>query len=213
MKQILLCLDPSDTRLAIAQWLQRHDYELVEGAAESAQFDLCLIDRPNLDRDRASILDRKQSAFALLPVLLVCDQLDAAIDLQGVDEVIKLPIDWLELQVRLTNLLRSRQYLQAFQAVERDRVDAEYESVFAALQGNDLGLQRLVESSVIGFVIANFQGQILDANDAFLALIGYTRSELRAGQIRWDRMTPPEYYERDRQIIVELQVHEHFSTR
>ncbi|MBD2090057.1 PAS domain S-box protein [Microcoleus sp. FACHB-1515] len=203
MKQILLCLEPSNLRQAIAQWLQNHEYRLVEGTIDSASFDLCLIDRPSLDRDRVLILDRKRSAFELLPVLLVCDQLES-IDLQGVDDVIKLPIDWLELQVRLTNLLQSRQYLQAFQAVERDRVDAEYESVFAALQGNHLGLQRLVESSVIGFVIANFQGQILDANDAFLALLGYTRSELRSGQVRWDVLTPPEYQERDRQIIEEL---------
>lgn len=203
MKQILLCLEPSDTRLAIAQWLQRHDYTLVEGAIEAVQFDLCLIDRSNLNRDRTAILDRKQSAFELLPVLLVCDQLES-IDLQGVDDVIKLPIDWIELQVRIVNLLRSRQYLQAFQVAERDRVDAEYESVFAALQGNDLGLQRLVESSVIGFMIADFQGRILDANDAFLNLVGYARSELQAGQVRWDAMTPPEYEERDRQIIEEL---------
>lgn len=203
MKQILLCLEPSDTRSAIAHWLQRHDYTLVEGSIEAAQFDLCLVDRSSLDRDRASILDRKQSAFELLPVLLVGDRLES-IDLQGVDDVIKLPIDWIELQVRIVNLLRSRQYLQAFQAAERDRVDAEYESVFAALQGNDLGLQRLVESSVIGFLIANFQGQILDANDAFLNLVGYTRSDLRSNQVRWDAMTPPEYEERDRQIIEEL---------
>lgn len=203
MKQILLCLDLSDTRLAIAQWLQRHDYALVEGTIESAQFDLCLIDRPSLDRNRASILDRKQSAFELLPVLLVSDQIES-IDLQGVDEVIKLPIDWIELQVRLMNLLRSRQYLQVFQAAERDRVDAEYESVFAALQGNDLGLQRLVESSIIGFFVADLRGRILDANDAFLAMIGYTRSELRSGQVHWDAITPPEYEERDRQIIEEL---------
>lgn len=136
-------------------------------------------------------------------MLLVCDQIDSPSDLQGVDEVIKLPIDWLELQVRLVNLLQSRQYLQVFQAAERDRVDAEYESVFAALQANELGLQRLVESSVIGFLIADFQGRILDANDAFLNLIGYTRSELRSG-LRWDAMTPPEYQERDRQVIEEL---------
>lgn len=69
MKQILLCLEPSDTRLAIAQWLQRHDYTLVEGAIEAVQFDLCLIDRLSLNRDRTAILDRKQSAFELLPVL------------------------------------------------------------------------------------------------------------------------------------------------
>jgi PAS domain-containing protein len=33
----------------------------------------------------------------------------------------------------------------------------------------------------------------LDANDAFLEMVGYTRNELLAGEVRWDRLTPPEH--------------------
>jgi PAS domain S-box-containing protein len=45
-------------------------------------------------------------------------------------------------------------------------------------------------------------GRILDANDRFLSMMGYTRKDLPA--MRWTDMTPPEFIERDEQAIVEL---------
>jgi PAS domain S-box-containing protein len=35
-------------------------------------------------------------------------------------------------------------------------------------------------------------GRILEANDAYLRLTGFTRAELEAGQLRWDELTLPE---------------------
>jgi PAS domain S-box-containing protein len=46
-------------------------------------------------------------------------------------------------------------------------------------------------SEYLGVVTANLH-RILDANDAFLEMIGYSRAELDAGLIDWRAMTPPE---------------------
>jgi PAS domain S-box-containing protein len=46
-------------------------------------------------------------------------------------------------------------------------------------------------------IFADFQGNIIDANDRFLQMVGYTREELDAGLIHWDAMTPPEYAHAD----------------
>jgi PAS domain S-box-containing protein len=46
-------------------------------------------------------------------------------------------------------------------------------------------------------IFADFQGNIIDANDCFLEMIGYTREELEAGGIDWLGMTPPEYLTKD----------------
>ncbi|MFM8296170.1 MAG: diguanylate cyclase, partial [Microcystaceae cyanobacterium] len=62
----------------------------------------------------------------------------------------------------------------------------------------------LFESNIIGMFFASHQGEILDANDRFLEMIGYSREELEAGLIRWDELTPPEYYQQDQQIIARL---------
>jgi PAS domain S-box-containing protein len=47
-------------------------------------------------------------------------------------------------------------------------------------------------------------GSIIDANDKFLELVDYTREDLQAGQINWNKMTPPEYRLLDEKCIAEL---------
>ena len=53
--------------------------------------------------------------------------------------------------------------------------------------------QRLLESSIIGVIIAGMEGSVLEANDAFLDMVGYTREELLRGEVNWQKMTPPDY--------------------
>lgn len=64
--------------------------------------------------------------------------------------------------------------------------------------------RRLVESNIIGVNVVDYSGRIIEANDAYLTMVGYTREELIRGQLRWDRMTPPEYRDRDEHAIREL---------
>ena len=54
--------------------------------------------------------------------------------------------------------------------------------------------RRLFESNLMGVFISDFAGTFLDANDAFLDLLGYTRAELLAGSIDRDALTPAEFH-------------------
>jgi PAS domain S-box-containing protein len=65
-------------------------------------------------------------------------------------------------------------------------------------------LQRLVESSLVGVRFADMEGRILDANDAFLQIAGYTRADLAAGGLTRQRLTPPEYREADARATEQL---------
>jgi PAS domain S-box-containing protein len=65
--------------------------------------------------------------------------------------------------------------------------------------------RRLFESNTIGIAIADLGGRTLEANDAYLEMIGYSREELLAGKIRWDRITPPEHLARDHAAVEQLQ--------
>jgi PAS domain S-box-containing protein len=56
----------------------------------------------------------------------------------------------------------------------------------------------LVDANVIGIVIWDLEGRILEANDAFLRMVGYDRDDLISGRLRWTDLTPPEWLERDR---------------
>jgi PAS domain S-box-containing protein len=73
-----------------------------------------------------------------------------------------------------------------------DRKQAEI-----ALQSSEDRFRRVFNSSVIGMLFADFQGHIIDANDRFLEMVGYTREDFQTGAIDWLAMTPPEYIEQD----------------
>ncbi|MFO0889396.1 MAG: PAS domain-containing protein [Isosphaeraceae bacterium] len=61
-----------------------------------------------------------------------------------------------------------------------------------ALSRNQERLRRLYDADLIGVMTVMEDGRILDANDAFLAMLGYTRDDLRAGPLNWRAMTPPD---------------------
>jgi PAS domain S-box-containing protein len=74
---------------------------------------------------------------------------------------------------------------------------------------NDLGerearIRRLVDSNIIGIVIWDVQGRIIDANQAFLDMVGYAREDLVSGRLRWTELTPAEWRDADEQIVAEL---------
>jgi PAS domain S-box-containing protein len=62
----------------------------------------------------------------------------------------------------------------------------------SVLRQRDEALHRLMDSNVVGFVVADLEGRILDANDAYLAMIGFDRDDLASGRIKWPEMAPPE---------------------
>jgi len=80
-----------------------------------------------------------------------------------------------------------------------DRITAE-----RAQHAADAKFRRLVESNIIGIMMANLDGRILKANDAFLNLIGYTQEDLEKNRIRWDEITPPEFVASDQAAIAHL---------
>jgi PAS domain S-box-containing protein len=60
----------------------------------------------------------------------------------------------------------------------------------------DAWLDRMFRSGIVG-IIAGQGDQILEANDAFLAMIGYTREELESGGVDWTELTPREWLDVD----------------
>jgi PAS domain S-box-containing protein len=72
------------------------------------------------------------------------------------------------------------------------------------LRQSEARFRCLVESNIIGVFFPDLEGNILDANDAFLQMLGYTRQELLRKDVNWRAMTPPEYRQLDEQKIEEL---------
>lgn len=62
----------------------------------------------------------------------------------------------------------------------------------AALRESEARLKRLIDLNLLGVEFWDADGTILDANDAYLTMIGYTRADLEAGRVNWRSLTPPE---------------------
>ncbi len=71
-------------------------------------------------------------------------------------------------------------------------------------QASEARFRRLAESNVIGIIVAEITGAIIEANDAFLEMVGYTREDMLAGRMQWHEMTPPEYIEESEAAIAKL---------
>jgi PAS domain S-box-containing protein len=57
--------------------------------------------------------------------------------------------------------------------------------------------RRVIDANVIGLVLADLAGNLLEANDAFLNLVGYARADLDAGRLNLSELTPLELHHLD----------------
>jgi PAS domain S-box-containing protein len=74
----------------------------------------------------------------------------------------------------------------------------------------ELRLRRFYETNLFAILYWKIDGEVVDVNDEFLAMTGYTREDLRAGRLNWAEMTPAEYRQMDedaRRQVRETGVH------
>jgi PAS domain-containing protein len=64
-----------------------------------------------------------------------------------------------------------------------------------------LKFARLAESGILGILVCDLLGNIKEANDSFLDMVGYTRDEVLSGTVRWAEMTPPEWRHLDDEAV------------
>jgi len=83
-------------------------------------------------------------------------------------------------------------------------ISLENARLYSDLQEREARIRRLVDSNIIGVVIWDVQGRIIDANQAFLDIVGYGREDLVSARLRWTELTPAEWRDADEQIIAEL---------
>ena len=102
-------------------------------------------------------------------------------------------------------------------AIENVRLfEAEKQRTLALARANrDLAereakIRRLINSNIIGIFIWDFDGHILEANDAFLRMVQYDREDLVAGRIYWSELTPPDWRDRNNLRIERQRSSGHF---
>nr|WP_324291817.1 PAS domain S-box protein [Cupriavidus sp. D39] len=78
--------------------------------------------------------------------------------------------------------------------------------LYRDLAQREAKIQRLLEANFIGIFIWHLDGRILEANDAFLHMLGYHRDHLVSASLNWADLTPPEWHERDARLAQEFRL-------
>src|SRR5712664_2511941 len=131
----------------------------------------------------------------------------------GMISYLGVPIGWPDGRIFGTICVRDNkrnEYSEAYLKLLlqfRDMLQADLKSL-ARLHGEiderEATIRRLVDANIIGIFVWDAEGRILEANDAFLHMVGYDRGDLASGRMRWTDLTPAEWRERDERVRAEL---------
>jgi two-component system, NtrC family, sensor kinase len=205
----LLAVDDSITYLdQLGSQLREEGYDVVlaksgEEALEllSAQpVDCILLDliMPGLSGQETCRKIKESQRWRDIPLVMLTahDSRDSMIEgiNAGADDYIAKSADFDVLKARLRAQLRRKHFEDENRRIREQLVRKETEARF----------QRLIHSNIIGVIMSDLSGHLSDANDAFLQMLGYTRSELEAGLLRADLITPEESRERDAHAVSQL---------
>jgi PAS domain S-box-containing protein len=83
-------------------------------------------------------------------------------------------------------------------------ISLENARLYRDLEEREAKIRRLVDANIVGIVIWNLEGEIIEANEAFLRMLKYSREDLVAGRVRWTDLTPAEWRDRDRPAVAEV---------
>jgi PAS domain S-box-containing protein len=98
-----------------------------------------------------------------------------------------------EVELRAEELTQTVTRLQQ-EIEQRKQIEAD-------LRRSETRFRRLFEANIIGVVFSDIYGKVFDANEEFLKMTGYSRSDL---PLRWDNMTPREWSHTSELIVQQL---------
>ncbi|WP_420737739.1 AAA family ATPase [Bradyrhizobium japonicum] len=83
-------------------------------------------------------------------------------------------------------------------------ISLENSRLYHDLADREGKIRRLVDANIIGIIVADVEGRIFEANDAFLNIVGFGRDDFVSGDARWTELTPPEWRDRTARALEEL---------
>jgi PAS domain S-box-containing protein len=76
---------------------------------------------------------------------------------------------------------------------EHEELTKALRKVYRDLEERDKKIRRLVDANIVGVLVFNLDGRVIEANDAVLNMLGYNRDDLISGRLRWTELTPPDW--------------------
>jgi PAS domain S-box-containing protein len=87
-------------------------------------------------------------------------------------------------------------------------ISLENSRLYRDLAEREAKIRRLVDANIIGIIIRaipeQVDGPIVEANDAFLRMVGYDREDFVSGLMNWAELTPPEWRDADARAVAKI---------
>lgn len=183
--RILVVDDNADMRQYLLTVLSEYwtvdavgDGEAALAQVRSAQPDLIVSDvmMPRMDGFALLRALRAEPATRAVPFVLLSARADDRAIVEGLetgaDDYLVKPFSARELVTRV-----------------RSRLEAS-RATTSALRVSEARFRRLAESGIIGITVSDASGRILEANDAFVRMLGYSRGDVLAGLLHWAQLSP-----------------------
>ena len=131
----------------------------------------------------------------------------------GMISYLGVPISWPDGEIFGTICIRDNKrnaYSEAYLKLLlhfRDLLQADLKSLatlYGEIETREAKIRRLVDANIMGIFVWDVEGRILEANDAFLHIIGYDREDLAAGRVRWTDLTPSEWRDDTARRVAEV---------
>jgi PAS domain S-box-containing protein len=215
--RVLVVDDTEARRYFIVKTLRRAGMEVLEAAsgqealgAAAMKPDVVVLDVRLPDMSGFEVCRRLKEDPATSPVAILYvssmlrdEELEARLFEDGADGYLPQPLEPRHLVAQTWALVRMRRAEQARQR-EREEAQAERARLQHELERSQARALRLSESGLVGTFYWDLDGAILDANDTFLRMVGYTREDLERGLLDWRKMTPPEWWEQDQRNVQDV---------
>ena len=111
--------------------------------------------------------------------------------------------DGSEFPVELAVVSTTHQGEPGFAAYIRDI--SERREARRALEASEARFRHLTEAGIIGIMVTDTAGNIIEANDELLRIVGYDREDVSSGTLRWTDLTPQEWKFADRRALKQLE--------
>jgi PAS domain S-box-containing protein len=164
-------------------------------ALQQGGFDVILADYALPSFDGLSALKITLWQRSDLPFIFVSGTMGEEVAI----EALKIGATDYVLKTRMSRLVPS-----VHRALREARERAELRRAEEALRRSEVKIRRLVDANIVGVLISDIEGRVIDANDAFLHMIRYTRDDLACGRLCWTELTPPEWQPASERAVAQL---------
>lgn len=203
---VLVIEDSADDYELLAKMLKQLPYSIITFLAKTAEQTRDALTTQTI---QLVIADHKMPGFDSTEALEIFKTFDLDIPFIIYSDVIGEEIAVDAMRSGASDYVLKRNPLRLLPAIEREMRAAarrrEKRSLEEKLRLTHRLFESVFHSPLIGLQFHDAAGNILEANQKFLDIVGFDRAALQAGKLTWSFITAPEFHEQDTRLLHELE--------